>query len=141
MSLSLDLIRADIKTARNNLSPIVNFTNDEMMYNIAAYHAQQATEKCIKIVLSQYYGLSENSRPFRTHNIADLIGMLEDCEEGGNKSPIVIPEYIKVMSAEITVWEASVRYNDNIVILRDNIRKVIRECETMLSDLKKAGFK
>lgn len=31
MSLSIGLIKADIKTARNNISPFVNFSNDELM--------------------------------------------------------------------------------------------------------------
>ena len=140
MSLSIGLIKADIKTARNNISPFVNLSNDELMYNIAAYHAQQATEKCLKIMLSQYYGMDENDRRFKIHNIAGLIGMLDDFSSDDKPIPIEISDIIKLMSAEITSWESSSRYNDNIVVLRKNIKIVLAECKKMVADLKRKGF-
>ena len=140
MSLSLRVINADIQTAENNISPAINPTNDEMLYNIAAYHAQQAVEKCLKLILIHYYGIGENERRMKTHNIAGLIGQLEDCATADRPLPIDIPEIIYTMSAEITIWEASSRYNDDIVILRDNIRHVLAACRDMSAALQRTGL-
>ena len=105
MSLSIGLIKADIKTARNNISPFVNLSNDELMYNIAG-----------------------------------LIGMLDDFSSDDKPIPIEISDIIKLMSAEITSWESSSRYNDNIVVLRKNIKVVLTECKKMVVYLKRKGF-
>ena len=42
--LSSDEIKSDIRLARYAISDIGNPTNDEIMYNQAAYHTQQAIE-------------------------------------------------------------------------------------------------
>lgn len=141
MSLSLGIVKADIKTAKQNLSPVINRTNDELMYNIAAYHAQQAVEKCLKIMLSQYYGMDESDRKFKIHNIAGLIDMLEIEASNENPIPIEIPEDIKIMSADITEWEAASRYNDNKPVLRDNIKYVLKLCGKMVKEMEAKGFK
>lgn len=140
MSISLRLVKADLQTAKNNLSPAINLTNDEYLYNIAAYHVQQAVEKCLKIILHQYYGADDNSRVFRTHNIAALLGMIEDFSDSGQDCPVQISDYLRIMSADLTMWEASSRYNDDIVILRESIETVITECEKIAAQLEALGL-
>ena len=138
MSLSLKNIKGDIGTAYICLSPLKNLFNDEALYNNAAYHAEQATEKCIKYVLSNYYGIEETARRFKTHNIPDLLAFLRECaEESGRDIPIDIPDLIDELSVEIMEWEANSRYNDDMVILRKNIKMVLQADEKMYKQLQK----
>jgi len=51
MSLKIKQIKADIHLAKHCMSPIVNLFNDEALYSQAAYHTEQATEKCLKVIL------------------------------------------------------------------------------------------
>lgn len=88
-----------------------------------------------------YLILNENDKHFRIHNIAGLLDLLEISETSEKPIPIQIPDIIKIMSADITAWEASSRYNDNKVVLRKDINKVLAACKEMLSELKKCGFK
>ena len=142
MSLSLKLIKGDIATAKHCLSPVVNWFNDEALYSNAAYHAEQATEKCLKVILSQYYEIPETSKRYKTHDIPDLLDFVLQCEKETKKSiPIQIPDIIDMLSIEIKSWEANSRYNDNMVLLRGNISKVIKACESMYRELKKGNFK
>lgn len=140
MSISLKLVAGDIRAARMSISPVFNLTNDEIMYNIAAYHTQQAVEKCLKIILNQFYCVDENERRFKTHNIAGLLGMIEEFSAEKEACPLSIPEVIYEMSADITTWEASSRYNDDLVILKKNIKTVLKACQKMVKELGKLGF-
>lgn len=65
-------IYADISLSEYALSDIGNPTNDEAMYNLASYHAQQAIEKGLKFYLSAVYGEDENDRRFKIHDIDTL---------------------------------------------------------------------
>ena len=123
-----------------NLSPLLNITNDESLYGIAAYHAQQATEKCLKVILVNYHGYDQTQRRYRTHDIAGLLALIEEQETPQKPIPIGIPESIKIMSADITEWEANSRYNDNMVVLKENISIVLDACKKMLADLCASGL-
>lgn len=137
MSLNLRMLKSDIVVANICYSRIFNFLNDEILYNNAAYHAEQATEKCLKLILSQYYNINENNRRYHTHDIPDLLAYIVDCETTtGNFNPIKIPDVIDVLSIEIKAWEANSRYNDNMVLLRKNIKIVIEACENMYEQMK-----
>ena len=46
-----------------------NPTSDEIMYDLSAYHAQQAVEKYLKAYLRKIYNVPED-RKFKTHDIA-----------------------------------------------------------------------
>ena len=138
MSLSINNILGDIVTAQSSLSPLRNYFNDESLYNIAAYHAEQATEKCLKIILSNYYGIDESLRRYRTHNIPDLLAFLEEqASENERPIPIEIPNIIYELSNEIMEWEATTRYNDNMVILRRSIKEVLKADIKMYRQIKK----
>ena len=118
------------------LSPLKNLFNDEALYNNAAYHAEQATEKCIKFVLSNYYGIDETVRRFKTHNIPDLLSFLNECAMKSGKSiPIHIPQIIDELSVEIMGWEANTRYSDDMVVLRKNIKMVLQADEKIYKQL------
>ena len=140
-SLTLKLIKGDITTAKMCISPIINLFNDESLYSISAYHTQQATEKCLKIMLVHHYGIDESIKRYRTHDIPDLLAFLNECaEETHSPIPISIPNVITELSIEIKEWEANTRYNDNMVILRKNILQVLNACEKMYKDLKSLGY-
>lgn len=140
MSLNTKLVYADIKVAKYCNSPLVNLFNDEALYSNAAYHAEQATEKCLKLILSNYYGISETEKRYRTHDIPDLLAYMKECEANtGKKVPICIPEIIEINAIEIKEWEANTRYNDNMVVLRSNITSVISACDIMCRQLEKMG--
>ncbi len=47
------------------------------MYNIAAYHAQQAVEKALKFYLREIFGEDENDHALKVHDIATLAGWLQ----------------------------------------------------------------
>lgn len=141
MSLSLKIIKGDIVTAKLCLSPIVNWFNDEALYSNAAYHAEQATEKCLKIILTQKYGVSENNKRYRTHDIPDLLAFIDECKQESRVDCLVeIPSVIDELSIEIKAWEANLRYNDNMVLLRKNVSEVVKACELMYHELKKNGY-
>lgn len=141
MSLNLKIVKMDIKTAKLCLSPVYNWFNDEKLYSNAAYHAEQAVEKCLKIILVQDYGIVETTKRYRTHDIPDLLAFIEECKESSEKDVrVAIPEIIDNLSIEIKAWEANTRYNDNMVILRSKILKVVQATEKLQKDMKKKGY-
>ncbi len=52
----------DLAVAKNYNSAKGNPDNDEGLYDIAAYHAQQAIEKELKYILHDIYGADEAER-------------------------------------------------------------------------------
>ena len=137
MSLNLKNIKSDIGISKMCLSPFRNLFNDEIYYNSAAYHAQQATEKCLKIILLKYYCVDGTSKRYRTHNISSLLAYLNECaKESAKEIPIIIPQVIIDNSIDITSWEANTRYGDDMVLLRKSIKEVIRADEFMERQLR-----
>ena len=119
-----DKANADLKVAKLLVSPVGNPTHDEMIYDYAAYHLEQAYEKELKYVLHDLLGVDDTSREFKTHNIADLISQIEDA--GYN-----MPEEIKEISHDLTEWEASTRYNADITSDLVEIKSAISKYEIL----------
>ena len=129
--MNINRIKADIITAKNNISPNINTDNDEYLYDIAAYHTQQAIEKEIKYLLHNFYGEDDTTKNFRTHNISTLLLMLN------NYDPNFITSHKKLVdiSDELTSWEASTRYGEDLVSTRKNINEAIILAENLLTEI------
>ena len=108
----------DIKVATYYTSAVGNPDNDEGMYDIAAYHAQQGIEKEIKYILHDIFGADETEKRFRVHSIPSLISYVE--EYG-----VVIPDEVKSIAYDVTEWEASSRYPGGAKTTRDEIQEAI----------------
>ena len=109
---------ADICVARTLISPFGNPTNDEGVNDIAAYHVQQAIEKEIKHILHDICGADDTARSFKTHNLSDLIGQVE--EYG-----ISIPEELIDLASDISDWEAATRYSGSVIANIEEIKEAI----------------
>ena len=138
--ITTKIIETDIWFANQGLSPVQNPTNDEAIFNGSSYHAQQATEKCIKIILRYYYEEDDTTRRFRTHEIPRLLQYLNECATPEKPIPITIPDIIYEMAIEITSWETRMRYNIDYSLLRERVKIVVDACEQMVKELKNQGF-
>ena len=129
--MNYKIIKADIQTASLNISPYGNPTNDECMYNIAAYHAQQAIEKCLKYYLHDVYGVDDSTRRFRTHNISTLLLDLSAFD------PLFIEKHPVTVSYadDLSMWEATSRYGDSLVATRHMIEEVLQDADIMYRDI------
>ena len=130
--MNINRIRTDIGVARNCISPVGNPTNDEYYYDIAAYHTQQALEKCIKYYLSDIYTVDETSKEYKTHNIATLILMLTQLDKGAFLSQF--PEVIKIAD-KATKWEASCRYGESLFSTKQDIEYVLNITEQIFQTI------
>lgn len=130
--MNIERIEADIKTARNNISSQGNPTNDEYMYDISAYHTQQAVEKELKFILHNYYKVDDTQRSFRTHNISTLLIMVNQNDNTfiANHSDLVN------ISDKLTEWEASTRYGENLVAVKSEICNALDIADTLLKEIK-----
>lgn len=72
-------------------------TDDPIRLNIIGYHLQQATELALKHLLEM-----EGKNYPRTHDIGDLIGLLNDSEN---------LDSIELLSSKITEMESKTRYD------------------------------
>lgn len=126
--MNINRISADIRTAETLCSSIGNPTNDEYIYDLAAYHTQQAVEKCLKYYLHNIYGEDDTTRAFKTHNISTLILML-------NKYGYQASNELISMSDELTGWEASSRYGESLISTRDSILKGIHLAKKLYQDI------
>ena len=119
MSSLLDRAEADAAIARLLMSDNGNPTNDEMITDQAAYHAQQAVEKALKFQ-TEMMGL-----PYRkTHN---LIGLISDLENNG----FFVSDELKARAYIISGWEASSRYGDDFSAVKSDIEKAIELYEQL----------
>lgn len=118
--MKLERADADIQLAEKLLSSQWNPSNNELMYDMAAYYAQQGIEKLLKYILHDIYGMDESSRKFRTHKIYDLISMLEE------DYSYAVPDELVEMSIKITDWEAQSRYGDDIVAAREDVLQAVQ---------------
>ena len=109
----------DLEVAKNYNSAQGNPSNDEGLYDIAAYHAQQAIEKELKHILHDVFGADETERKFKTHTIPALISQ---AEEYG----VCVPDNVKAIAYDITAWEAKTRYPGGAKSNRDDINEAIQ---------------
>lgn len=119
MSNLLVRAEADIKIARLLISPEGNPSNDEMITDQAAYHAQQAIEKALKYQ-TEMMGLDYT----KTHNLTGLIATLE-------KQGFTVADDLKGKAFEISDWEASSRYKDDFMVVKSEIEKAISMYEEL----------
>ena len=123
-------ITADIAAVKYFLSAEGNPNNDEAMYNIAAYHAQQAIEKALKFYLREIFGEDENDRALKVHDIATLAGWLQ-LEYNAD-----IPSEIIDRAEEITDWEANSRYGHSLVTTRESILSLVPLMEAVRDNVR-----
>lgn len=109
----------DLKVAKDYNSAIGNPDNDEGLYDIAAYHAQQAIEKELKYILHDIFDADETERKFRTHTLSALISQVEDYN-------VLVPDEVKAIAYDVTGWEANTRYPGGATANRDEINNVIQ---------------
>lgn len=113
MSTLLSRAESDIMIAKLLLSPEGNPTNDEMITDQAAYHAQQAIEKALKYK-TELMGIEYR----KTHN---LVGLIADLKNNGFE----VSSELKEKAVEISGWEASSRYNDDFIVVKADIENAI----------------
>lgn len=130
--MNIKRIEADITTARNNISENGNPTNDEYLYDISAYHTQQAVEKCLKYLLHDVYGEDDTTRQFKTHNISTLLLKLNQYDKDFLSNHQELVEW----SDEITSWEASTRYGTDLVATKNKINEVLNYTDTLIEEIK-----
>ena len=109
--MNIKRIKADLETAKKLTDASGNPTNDEYLYDIAAYHTQQAVEKSLKYCRHNVYGEDDTAKRYRTHNISSLLLMISEYDVNFLRDNA---EIVK-MSDEITGWEASSRYGESLV--------------------------
>ena len=115
----IKLAQSDIKAAEL----VLNSGNDELMQNIAAYHAQQAVEKIMKGLLVKNGGFAGIS-----HNITELS---KDMDELG----ITYPDWIHEKDDDISSWATTIRYNANFKSDHDEIQDVIDKSKNWIAEL------
>lgn len=110
------LILADLKLAEENYAD-----NDKAIRLQAAYHAQQAVEKTIKLK-AELEGLNLWGH--------DIDVLLKKCDDNGLN--IDVPKYIRDKADIITHWEAECRYYPITVVRKDSIKKTIETARKWL---------
>ncbi len=110
------LIKADLKIASDYCD-----SSDKSLRLQAAYHAQQAVEKTIKLK-AEIEGLN-----LWGHDIDVLIKKCED-----SNIEINIPAYIRNKADQITGWEAECRYYPVKIVRKDSIKRVCDEVKLWL---------
>lgn len=103
------LIKADLKIAADYYA-----SDDKALRQQAAYHAQQAIEKTIKLK-AEICGLN-----LWGHEIDVLIKKCDDANLN-----IGIPQIIREKADMYTHWEAECRYYPIKVVRKDSIKKAI----------------
>ena len=103
------LIKADLKIASDNYE-----SDDKALRLQAAYHAQQAIEKTIKLK-AEICGLN-----LWGHEIDVLVKKCDDAN-----IDIGIPQIIREKADMYTHWEAECRYYPIKVVRKDSIKKAI----------------
>ena len=63
--------------------------------------------------------VDDSTREFRTHNIDDLIYMVE------TQTDYVVSNQVKEMAEEITEWKANNRYGSSLLAAKEQIIKAI----------------
>ena len=118
MILSKGIIKADIIAARQ---AIAYFDEKQLrdIKNVAAYHLQQAAEKLIKLQIYTHCGNAGN-RQLYTHNSEHLIAYADSLDFG-----VIIPEFIREQSLQITEWEVGSRYDIRFSVRIDMLRKIL----------------
>ncbi len=89
----------------------------------------------MKNVLINDFDCDEKDHKFRTHNIAALIDMLDESQTESKRNILDIPDELRTMSSDISHWEANSRYGDDLSVVKQDIRKVLDMCNSMIKQL------
>ncbi len=119
----------DITAARLLLSPASNPTNDEGLFDLAAYHIQQGIEKALKHLLHDHYGMDDTTRKFRTHDLAALIFLVEGYG-------FQVSNGLKRRASDISDWETNSRYGGNLLIEKREMEEAITLFYELISQIK-----
>ncbi len=98
------------------------YQSDELYLNDVAYNLQQCIEKMLKAFL-ECKGVTVP----QTHSIRKLVEMSKN-----NGSVIVITDWIRDNQYEIESWESETRYNFDVCLEADRIRKGLKEVRKFL---------
>ena len=134
MGLSMKLIRADILAAEKMISVYETDKSSDIKV-IIAFHIQQACEKLIKIQIYKNGG-NENDSKYHTHNIERLIRFAES-----SGIDIIVPKYVREKYGDITLWEASGRYDEDFSVRIDTLTKAYSVIYDWYNDLKSSGLR
>lgn len=116
MILTKGIIKADIIAAKQAIE-YFEANGNRNIKNVAAYHLQQAAEKLIKIQI--YANCSNiNYSQLYTHNLERLILYADS-----SGVELIIPDYIREHSLQITDWESGSRYDVGFSVRIDTLKK------------------
>lgn len=99
------------------------YQSDELYLNDVAYNLQQCIEKTLKAFL-ECKGVTVP----QTHSVRKLLLMSEN-----NGSAVVVTDWIRENMYEIEAWEAETRYNFDICLEAERIRKGLEEVQSFLN--------
>ena len=116
MILTKGIIKADIIAAKQAID-YFEVNGNRNIKNVAAYHLQQAVEKLIKIQIYANCSSISNSQMY-THNLERLIVYADSLSIA-----LIIPDYIRKHSLQITDWEAGSRYDVGFSVRIDTLKK------------------
>lgn len=104
---------------------------NEHLIDLASYHLQQAVEKCLKYMLYNIYGMDENSRKYRTHNITQLCYMINklDADFLDKHQDLLINSY------KLTTWEAGSRYDEKFYVKTQEIENTYKFAMDLYNEL------
>ena len=116
MILTKGIIQADIIAAKQAIE-YFEANGNRNIKNVAAYHLQQAAEKLIKIQIYANCSNINNSQLY-THNLERLILYADS-----SGVELIIPDYIREHSLQITDWESGSRYDVGFSVRIDTLKK------------------
>lgn len=116
MILTKGIIKADIIAAKQAIE-YFEANGNRNIKNVAAYHLQQAAEKLIKIQIYANCSNINNSQLY-THNLERLILYADS-----SGVELIIPDYIREHSLQITDWESGSRYDVGFSVRIDTLKK------------------
>ena len=116
MILTKGIIKADIIAAKQAIE-YFEANGNRNIKNVAAYHLQQAAEKLIKIQIYANCSNINNSQMY-THNLERLILYADS-----SGVALIIPDYIREHSLQITDWESGSRYDVGFSVRIDTLKK------------------
>ncbi len=116
MILTKGIIKADIIAAKQAIE-YFEANGNRNIKTVAAYHLQQAAEKLIKIQIYANCSNINNSQLY-THNLERLILYADS-----SGVELIIPDYIREHSLQITDWESGSRYDVGFSVRIDTLKK------------------
>ena len=116
MILTKGIIKADIIAAKQAIE-YFEANGNRNIKNVAAYHLQQAAEKLIKIQIYANCSNINNSQLY-THNLERLILYADS-----SGVELIIPDYIREHSLQITDWDSGSRYDVGFSVRIDTLKK------------------